>query len=167
MRGVGSKPAKELRKEMAGQLSPGGRPLCTWCRGEVPKGRRTWCSAACVDAYRLRNDWTYIRAAIFKRDRGICAFCQTDTREQQRQLKLTRKKRGKKVAEQLAASWRIPASRIKGDLWDADHIIPCIEGGEDHPDNLRTLCIPCHAMQTDLLRRKLRRGAAIPASRSS
>jgi 5-methylcytosine-specific restriction enzyme A len=164
MRGAGSKPAKLLRKEIGDQRGSNGRPLCTWCTGEVPKGRRTWCSEHCVHAYRLRNDWTYLRAAVFKRDRGICAFCSTDTRVQERELKLARKRRGKQAALELAASWRIPGSRLRGDLWDADHIVPCVEGGENHPDNLRTLCIPCHAMQTDLLRKKRESLAAIARS---
>ena len=147
MRAAGSKSARELRSELEGQLGPNGRPLCTWCRGEVPKGRRTWCSADCVHAYRLRNDWTYISAAVFKRDRGICSICLIDTREQQRQLKLFRR-RGKDAVQKLAEKWGIPAKRVRGKLWDVDHIVPCVEGGDNSLSNLQTLCIRCHAERT-------------------
>lgn len=29
-----------------------------------------------------------------------------------------------------------------------DHRIPVSEGGTDHPDNLQSLCIPCHKTKT-------------------
>lgn len=47
-------------------------------------------------------------------------------------------------------------------LWDADHIIPVIEGGgECDLDNYRTLCVPCHKQVTAELaaRRAARRRA--------
>ena len=41
-------------------------------------------------------------------------------------------------------------------LWDADHIVPVVEGGgECDLSNMRTLCIRCHRQVTvELLRRK-------------
>src|SRR3989442_1319007 len=58
---------------------PGGRALCRWCGLEVPAGRRTFCSNWCVHEWRLRTDPSYLRAAIFERDKGKCALCRLDT----------------------------------------------------------------------------------------
>jgi 5-methylcytosine-specific restriction endonuclease McrA len=42
-------------------------------------------------------------------------------------------------------------------LWDMDHTTPVIEdGGQCGLDNLRTLCIACHLVETQLLRKRLR-----------
>lgn len=60
-----------------------GRPApCGHCRecGEVVRGRRrTWCSARCVTNYKLRANPGFLRRAVFRRDRGVCAVCQLDT----------------------------------------------------------------------------------------
>ena len=36
--------------------------------------------------------------------------------------------------------------------WEADHILPVVEGGDSNLDNMRTLCIPCHRAVTRELR---------------
>ena len=49
-------------------------------------------------------------------------------------------------------------TRAAGEDWDADHIIPVVEGGgECDLSNIRTLCIPCHRKVTAELRKRLRR----------
>jgi 5-methylcytosine-specific restriction endonuclease McrA len=49
-----------------------------------------------------------------------------------------------------------PGSRKS--LWDADHIVPVVEGGgECDLSNIRTLCLKCHRKVTAELRQ--RRGA--------
>src|ERR1700683_5743827 len=61
------------------ERGPAGRPLCRWCRYEVPKGRRTFCSEACVHEWKLRTDPGYLRERVFERDKGVCASCGLDT----------------------------------------------------------------------------------------
>jgi 5-methylcytosine-specific restriction endonuclease McrA len=40
--------------------------------------------------------------------------------------------------------------------WDADHVVPVVEGGGGCGlENYRTLCIPCHRIETAELRRRL------------
>jgi 5-methylcytosine-specific restriction endonuclease McrA len=40
--------------------------------------------------------------------------------------------------------------------WEADHIVPLQEGGALlDPSNVRTLCLPCHALVTRQLRRRM------------
>jgi 5-methylcytosine-specific restriction enzyme A len=92
-----------------------------------------------------------MKAAVFKRDRGICALCLADTQDQRRMLKKA-KRQGAEAVARLAERWGIPMHRVRGQLWDADHIISCVEGGEDHPSNLQTLCLRCHATRTEELR---------------
>lgn len=42
-------------------------------------------------------------------------------------------------------------------LWEADHAVPLVEGGDPGPENIRTLCIPCHRRVTRELRARLAR----------
>jgi 5-methylcytosine-specific restriction enzyme A len=53
--------------------------------------------------------------------------------------------------------------RSRKSLWDADHIVPVVEGGgECDLENIRTLCLRCHRQATlQLRKRKLRLNAMI------
>ena len=141
----GSVPTGSLEK------GPEGRALCRWCRLEVPKGRRTFCSDFCVDQWRLRSDPGYLRDRVLARDHGICAVCGIDCVAEFYRI---RKIRGVRRVEAYA-KWGIrPFSRSS--LWDADHIVPVAEGGgECDLDNLRTLCLKCHRAVTAELRLRL------------
>jgi len=48
----------------------------------------------------------------------------------------------------------IPDGRHNSDWWDADHIVPIIEGGKNELANLRTLCLACHRGHTAALARR-------------
>ena len=125
----------------------------------------------------MRTSPSYLRRAVFQRDLGICAMCGTDTvalkqefREFSRQLKKGDDWYGVYFTEK--AAWMkargIPIGRMSTDWWDADHIVPVIEGGgETGLYNFRTLCIPCHRSETRALhaRLKARRIAAKPSER--
>lgn len=125
-----------------------GRALCRWCGLEVPAGRRTFCSAWCVEEWRLRSDPGYLREKAFERDRGVCAVCGIDTiREFNRMRRLRGAARARVFAE-----WGLrPGTRRS--LWDADHVVPVSEGGgECDLTNIRTLCLLCHRRVTAELR---------------
>jgi 5-methylcytosine-specific restriction endonuclease McrA len=131
-----------------------GRHLCRWCNLEVPKGRVTFCSAWCVEEWRVRTDPGYVREKVLERDRGICAACGVDCLDAERRLKRLR------GAARLKASleWGMRAGSRKS-LWDADHIVPVAEGGgECDLANIRTLCLKCHRTATAALRKRLRVG---------
>ncbi|MBI4904011.1 MAG: HNH endonuclease [Acidobacteria bacterium] len=117
-----------------------GRALCRWCQLEVPKGRRTFCSDWCIHEWRLRSDPGYLRDQVLARDRGVCAQCAVDTVTAYVHLKRSRGR----SREALLAYWGL--KRInRATLWDADHIIPVVEGGgECDLNNIRTLCLRCH-----------------------
>jgi 5-methylcytosine-specific restriction enzyme A len=57
---------------------PSGRALCRGCGSEVPAGRRSWCSDACVNAHKIKTDPGYQAKLVLARDHGICASCGLD-----------------------------------------------------------------------------------------
>jgi 5-methylcytosine-specific restriction protein A len=127
-----------------------GRNRCRWCDLEVPKGRLTFCSEWCVNEWRLRSNPGYLREQVLKRDRGVCSQCRIDTEREMRTLLRVR-------AERRHAAWAAWGLRPKQrrSLWDADHIVPVVEGGgECDLSNMRTLCLRCHREATADLRRR-------------
>jgi len=138
------------------QRGPNGRGLCRWCALEVPPRRFTFCSAYCVHEWKLRSQPAYLREQVFLRDKGICAHCRIDTMSELRRL---RRSRGAN-RRQLLAHWGL-LRRKRRSLWDADHIIPVVEGGgECDLDNIRTRCLRCHKQATQSLRDRIRRARA-------
>lgn len=119
-----------------------GRSACLWCDGDITdKTRSTFCRKACAEEFYIRTRPQHARLRVFERDRGICAGCGVDVFEG---LQFARTRR----------------SRGTGDLWQADHINPVVEGGgECGLDNLRTLCTKCHKAATAQLRKRM----ALPA----
>ena len=127
---------------------PNGRGLCRWCSLEVPRGRFTFCSEFCVHEWKLRTQPAYLREQVLKRDHGICAGCRTDTLAAARTVRYARGIRRALLLEH----WGLKR-RSRRTLWDADHIIPVVEGGgECDLDNIRTLCLRCHREATAQLR---------------
>lgn len=117
-----------------GQLADGTR-LCIQCQDPITAPRRrTFCSNECYEAFRLRSNPGYARQKVFERDHGVCAECSIDT-----------------VAELMKlrpARYRNKA-RGTGHLWQADHIVPVVEGGgECDLSNLQSLCNSCHRDKT-------------------
>lgn len=128
-----------------------GRYLCRWCSLEVPLGRLTFCSDWCVEEWKLRTDPGHLRERVLQRDRGICAMCGLDCIAEFHHIKRLRG-----VARSKAlATWGL---RGRKTLWDADHIVPVVEGGgECDLSNMRTLCLKCHRTHTTQLRERLRK----------
>lgn len=140
---------------------------CRKCREPVPKGRRSWCSQACVDAH-LATTPAGFRAAIFRRDQGVCAECGRDCVRLKGRLEKRLAHRWRSATDPdgessrrwarllvrfgVLSSW---TSELRS-LWEADHIKPVVEGGGcTGPENGRTLCVPCHKRATaDLARRR-------------
>jgi 5-methylcytosine-specific restriction protein A len=135
-----------------------GRALCRYCGLEVPAGRFTFCSEWCVEEWKLRSDPTYLREKVLARDGGICSACGIDCAAEWIRL---RRSRGPARARAWA-SWGLRPGRRKS-LWDADHILPVVEGGgECDLSNLRTLCLKCHRQATADLRRRLKKPEGPP-----
>lgn len=158
---------------------------CTWCGGAVPKGRRSWCSQACVDQYRGRCDVQYISRRVYDRDQGVCQECGRDTERissllgnlrshyllkvflhrmpcEQRRLHANSEHEWDATRREFKRHLR-DSGLLAGDyghMWEADHILAVSEGGGlTTAGNYRTLCIPCHRLVTRALagRRKTAR----------
>jgi len=134
------------------RAKPGGwvarreRGICRWCAAPVPQGRFTFCGPECVHQWKLRTDPGYLRAQVFARDRGVCARCGVDTEA----LRKDKRKLDYKARKQFEKDWG-----GRRNLWDADHILPVVEGGgECDLSNMRTLCLQCHLAETAVLRRR-------------
>jgi len=137
----------------AGSLAKGrnGRALCRWCAIEVPRGRRTFCSADCVNEWKLRTDPGYLREQVYARDRGLCAVCGTDTEWLRKEFR----KFDYRMRRQFLKEWKLKEGWRRS-LWDADHVIPVAEGGgECDLANMHTLCLKCHRAATSELRKRL------------
>ena len=179
----GGLPRFEEERATRGLRVPRGR--CRECGEPVSGRRRSWCSDACVQGFRLRSDPGYQRHAVELRDQGRCAVCGRDCRELARRLRVLRLVPYSLLLGVLRSSelptWWSPDDRFPGrgreerrrlvleavelyrDLgvwpgpnghaphldrstwWDMDHAQPLAEGGSHDLENLRTLCIPCHA----------------------
>jgi len=140
------------------QRGPNGRGLCRWCKVEVSGRRRTFCSDACVHQWRLRSSTSYLRECVFERDRGLCSLCGLDTvRLRRRVMRLPFAER---MRELRALQQRGAIARRRKTWWEADHILPVVEGGDSSLENVRTLCIPCHRKVTAGLRERRRNAAA-------
>lgn len=157
------------RHKQGGCVDDGKTKLaaCRQCGGSIPaKGRRrTFCSAECVHAYKMQTDASYCREKVFERDNGICAKCGIDCLGAENRVACGPKwfreqPNGAARAEWLASRQR--RARGTGHLWQADHIVPVVEGGgQCDLDNLRTLCTPCHKCETAALaRRRAKAGVA-------
>jgi 5-methylcytosine-specific restriction enzyme A len=100
---------------------------------------------------KLRTQPAYLREQVFTRDRGICSSCAVDTIREARRLQYARGAN----RTSLLAHWGLRNSRKS--LWDADHIIPVIEGGDKCAlQNIRTMCLRCHRQATLQLRQRKR-----------
>jgi 5-methylcytosine-specific restriction protein A len=154
----------------------GKRRPCRHCGAEPPKGRRTFCSDACVDAWKVRSNPGYAAQRVLARDKGVCAVCSIDCVALLEELRQLRRELrvaaghfdvdhsfsfelegdhafGRRVRELGLAGARLHLARR---LWEMDHTTPVVEGGGSCGlDNLRTLCWQCHRTATGLLRRRL------------
>jgi 5-methylcytosine-specific restriction endonuclease McrA len=147
---------QQYRKKcgVLGKRGPKGRKLCA-CGVEVAPPRLHWCSDSCFDEWKVENDWTFIRYRVEARDHGICVLCGWDTNAAH--SKFLNESRGvaHSIVLERAKMMGIPPGRMFSDWWDADHIVPVVEGGSNRIDNLRTLCLPCHRKETAALRKRM------------
>jgi 5-methylcytosine-specific restriction enzyme A len=140
-----------------------GKPLCRWCKSPVKPPRRHWCSVTCIAQYNISSNGWFLRQAVRKRDKGVCALCGCRTAKLTRVLghaarayAAQNKKRGGAArfwrdAEEIleALQW----TRGKS-YWEADHILEVVNGGETRLENMQTLCRLCHKEKTRRMHRE-------------
>eukprot|EP00941_MAST-03F_sp_MAST-3F-sp1_P000243 g243.t1 len=126
----------------------------------------TFCSFDCYKIQKLKTSSTAIRRQIFAIEHGICQLCKFDCHsfflsfkslsppERLSRLQGWTKFRQPKNHKSLQ---RLLTNPVEGDFWQADHILAVVEGGgEAGLENLRTLCTPCHALETAKLAHRRR-----------
>ena len=118
----------ELRVVSTRRTSPGGwvkrrRMPCRWCGGEVPKRPLSpFAARPCVHEWKLRTDAGYLRAAgIRARSRRMCAMREVTPEALRKDQAQTRLRRAPAIRKRVG--------RAGKNLWDADHIVPVVEGG--------------------------------------
>lgn len=115
--------------------------LCRCGCGAKLTGRKTsWFSKKCSDKayeeYSFKKGWSSaLRAAVYKRDRGICATCGAD-------------------CNAYTASGRKTKNGRNG-TFEIHHVVAVIEGGKTDLSNLVTLCREDHKIETAKLRARL------------
>lgn len=106
-----------------------GKMLCRGCGGQVPKGRRTWCSSECFSKHSIYE----IKERVWQRDRGTCQHC-------------------KKFLGVLGKSGKLKSCHNWYDWcteWvEFDHIKEYADGGATLDENMQVLCAPCHQIKT-------------------
>lgn len=138
---------------------PNGRPLCRFCQRETTPPRRTFCSEACVNNFKMQTSSGYIRTRVEERDRGVCAACGLDTHALKKVLYQVRSERGfapyQALLDQYKQKYRYDFALHKH-FWEADHkLAVCLGGGQATLENYQTLCVPCHRRKTRWDLRKL------------
>ena len=143
---------------------PNGRNLCRRCSTEVPKGRSTFCSKACVEAWRLTTDTAFLRRQVYKRDKGVCRACGMNTKKFEAALETIRREavgiNRVNFPGLLGLHGEIlkilRVGRHRDSLWDADHKVEVVKGGgECSLDGMQTLCLWCHRAKTARLAAEL------------
>lgn len=140
-------------KELRDKRGPNGRRLCRFCRNEVPRGKRTFCSEPCVHEWKLRSNPGYLRVHVFRRDLGVCAKCGVDTRMTAILMQDALKAAGYNAKadryKALLNEFRLTPNEAQKSLWEADHTTPvAFGGGECGLEGIQTLCKKCHKLKT-------------------
>lgn len=127
---------------------------CRVCGNPLGGRNENFCSPACKFHFAVCCWQGSARAAVGKRDKGVCAKCKLDTEK----LKESLYERSGAWSRKTGKSWRIFYDRfisIYGfktgheSFWEADHIISVKKGGAKLGlKNLQTLCIRCHKAKT-------------------
>lgn len=153
-------------------------PACRFCAGPVRPPRRTFCSGdrarfrrgvlvkpgtGCVHEWLLRSNAAYMRLHVGLRDGGVCAVCGTDTVALRAIIRVYNRAdsawatRPDSITAMSveALGYRVRDLSHVRSLWEADHVVPVVEGGgECGVDDVRTLCLVCHRRATSALAKR-------------
>lgn len=158
---------------------------CAWCAKALGRASRregvesTYCSIECAEEGRLRRGGMYassrVRAQVFALERGVCCLCGIDAHALF--LRISSLQPAERLNALCNSNWKLPQSGRalekllqnpkEGDFWQADHKLAVAEGGGDAGlENLQTLCVPCHKVETEKLRSRLKLSGGPAAAHS-
>ncbi|CAH1428314.1 unnamed protein product [Lactuca virosa] len=137
-------------------------PLCKLCQKICTKKSAMepeffedlFCDLECHEEYRLRTSNRLLRKMLAQIEHSVCTNCHLDCRKLVKNIKpLSLEKRREfimreapKLAARKNALEKLISDPTEGNAWHADHIVPVYRGGgECRLENMRTLCIACHA----------------------
>lgn len=116
---------------------PNGRALCRRCGVEVPVGRQTFCSGRCT---------------TFRHDGSVRAEGSGCVHEHCIRSRPVYARRCVWARDRGLCATCGKVCRNAGSEWQADHIVPVVEGGGSCGlEGLRTLCTACHREATKAL----------------
>ncbi|CAB9499376.1 annealing helicase and endonuclease ZRANB3 [Seminavis robusta] len=146
---------------------------CAWCAGALSDASKlakaVYCSQACAEEGRIRRGGMFassrIREQVFALEGGVCQLCGVNAHALF--LRIKSLPPSERLSVLCNAKWKLPKSRralerllqdpTEGSFWQADHIQAVAEGGGGCGiDNLRSLCVPCHTIETEKLRGRLK-----------
>lgn len=154
--------SRKKEREYAQGWTVTGVPLCKLCQNpclsknaEAPEFLEDlFCNLSCYEEYRLRTSNRYLRQELFEIEHGVCTNCQLDCHKLVQIIRplslLQRQKHVESIAPKLAGRKKLLDKLIndpvEGNAWHADHIVAVYQGGgECRLQNMRTLCVACHA----------------------
>ncbi|GAB4860822.1 hypothetical protein Ancab_035984 [Ancistrocladus abbreviatus] len=137
-------------------------PLCKLCQSPCKNINAKkpeffedlFCKLACYEEYRSRTSQRFLREQLFQIEHGICTNCQLDCHKLVEHirplLQANREEYIIRVAPNLAKYKKLLNKLVcdptEGNAWHADHVVPVYKGGgECRVENMRTLCVACHA----------------------
>jgi len=159
----GLRTMRSMNADLLRHLLNRKRKECTWCGNPVGKGRSTWCSDQCVEAFRSRCDSGHQVLLVTKRDKFICQLCGRNTKESQEAGIQASRAAGLRPG---VAPFSTAATTRRDEIWaqygyargrwsEVDHIVPVVEGGGLLGiENLRWVCGACHAEVTRVLAKR-------------
>lgn len=158
-----------LRHLRRGEKLPVVKGRCRLCGIKRPPRRRGYCSDSCQDAYLMATDSRYVRVRVWQRDEGVCRGCGLDCDNLEKRLwgystmtKMAAKgslpERGMRTSMELRVALVTELKNfgfalnpgVVTTLWEADHVVPVVDGGSFLLPNLQTLCAPDHRNKTSL-----------------
>ncbi|XP_024542351.1 DNA annealing helicase and endonuclease ZRANB3 [Selaginella moellendorffii] len=140
-------------------------PLCKLCHRPCTRQdsrepttlEDLFCKSDCFEEYMTKTSSHFMREKLFRLERGVCVTCNLDCHalvECIRNLDVNLRsayilKKAPAFGTHETLLQNLVEDPIEGNAWHADHIVPVFAGGgECDLENMRTLCVVCHAQVT-------------------